>query len=104
MPFRRALRWTLPPLALLALVGWFASGKTPIAGSPADSAAPQSSGMVPVSGPAVQPPSAAGPDRLTAVQHFVDQKNAESGKDKEAFVKAGWHFDNVPPPDPKLLA
>ena len=102
MSFRRALRWTLPPLALLALSGWLAS--TPLAQRGQQTAAPQMSGTVPGSGPAVQPPSVAGPDRLSAVQKFVAQKNAESSRQQEEFVRAGWTIVQAPPPDPKLIA
>src|SRR3954466_13577552 len=105
MSIRRALRWTLPPLALLALAGWLAS--PPISGGADDSTNPpqQSAGTVPAQGPAVPPPSAAGPDRLNAVQKFVDQKNSESSKQKEAFVAAGWEIvKDVPPPDMKLVS
>jgi hypothetical protein len=100
----RTLRWTLPPLALIALVGWLASPH--IGGSAPDATnAPQGAGMVPAQGPAVPPPSAAGPDRLAAVQKFVDQKNSESSAQREAFVKAGWEIvKDVPPPDMKLVA
>ncbi|MCA1828406.1 MAG: hypothetical protein ABR567_23290 [Myxococcales bacterium] len=102
MPIRRLLRWTLPPLALFALAGWLAS--TPLAQRAQPTAAPQSAGMVPATGPAAQPPRAAGLDRLSSVQKLVAQKNAEAGQQAEEFVHAGWHIDNAPPPDPKLLA
>ncbi|MGZ6142979.1 MAG: hypothetical protein ACXWLM_06555, partial [Myxococcales bacterium] len=92
------------PLALVALVGWLAS--TPVANhaGPAAEPPPQAAGTVPAQGPAVQPPSAAGPDRLAAVQKFVAQKNAESTAQKEAFLKDGWQLVQAPPPDPKLIA
>ena len=104
MSIRRALRWTLPPLALLALAGWLASPRN--SGDAAGSTnAPQSAGTVPAQGPAAPPPSAAGPDRLNAVQKFVEQKNAESSKQKEAFIAAGWEIvKDVPPPDMKLVS
>ena len=103
MSFRRALSWMMPPLALFALVAWLA--RAPLAERPKDeTAAAQGAGMVPVVGPAVQPPSAAGPDRLAAVQKLVAQKNAESAQQKEAVVQAGWHLDTAAPPDPQLLA
>jgi hypothetical protein len=100
MPIRRVLRWTIPTVALVALVASLTSGNTtPIA--PAE-AAPQLTGMVPVAGPAAPVPPAAGPGSLAAVQKFVDQKNSESEAAK--FEKAGWRLDHAPPPDPKLLA
>jgi hypothetical protein len=69
----------LPPLALIALAGWLAAPR--IAHGPAEATTvPQSAGMFPVRGPAAQPPSAAGPDRLAAVEKFVAQKNEESGR------------------------
>src|SRR5438132_9229397 len=85
MSFRRALRWTLPPLALLALSGWLAS--TPLAQRGQQTTAPQMSGREsrPGSGPAVLSTSIAGPDRLSAVQNFVQQKNAESSRQQEEF-------------------
>src|SRR5438128_775403 len=104
MSFRRALRWTLPPLALLALAGWLAS--TPLAERPQQTAAPRMSGInppLPGSGPAVVA-TAAGPDRLSAVQKFVQQKNAEGGRQQEEFVRAGWTIVQAPPPEPKLIA
>src|SRR5260221_5852688 len=103
MSLRSALRWTLPPLALLALAGWLVSPR--MAQGDAEAATgPQSAGMFPVQGPAAQPPSAAGPDRLAAVQKFVAQKNEESGREAAEFVHAGWTMVKVPPPDKKLLA
>jgi hypothetical protein len=98
MPIRRVLRWTLPPLALVGLVAWFASDK-PRAAEQMEKAAVSPLART---GPAVQPPSAARPDSLAAVQKFVAQKNSEGEAQK--FLKAGWHLDNAPPPDPKLLA
>jgi hypothetical protein len=94
----------LPPLALIALAGWLASPQR--ATGSADAAAGQtpSAGMVPGQGPAAFPPNAAGPDRLAAVEKFVAQKNAETGHEQENFVHAGWHMDNAPAPEPKLLA
>ena len=98
MSFRRALRWTLPPLSLLALSGWLAS--SPLAQRTQQTAAPQMSGT----GPAAESSSAAGPDRLSAVQKFVAQKNAESSRQQEEFVRAGWTIVQAPPPDPQLIA
>src|SRR5438270_2538313 len=100
MPFRRALRWTLPPLALIALSGWLAS--TPLAERAQQAAPPTLAGTVPAEGPAAEPPTAAGPDRLAAVQKFVAQKNAESSQRGE-FVRAGWTIVQAAPPDPKLV-
>ncbi len=103
MPFRTALRWTLPPLALIALAGWFMSSATPAQERAAD-ASPQGVGMVPAPGPAAQPQIAAGPVRLAAVQKFVAQKNAESARERENFVHEGWKLVQVAPPDMKLVA
>src|SRR5438270_8028899 len=100
MPLRRALRWTLPPLALVALAGWIAS--TPLAERAHAEAAPQTSGIVPDQGPAAPPPSAAGPDRLPAVQKFVAQKNEESRAQREALAAQGWSLVQAPPPDMRL--
>ena len=105
MSLRRALRWTLPPLALVALAGWLAS--TPLADRAKPAATeppPQAAGTVPAQGPAAFPPNAAGPDRLSAVQKFVAQKNAEARAQKEAFERDGWHLDHAAPPDAKLIA
>jgi hypothetical protein len=103
MQLRKALRWTLPPLALLALAGWLASPRNPA--GPADGEdAPRNAGTVPAQGPAAQPPSAAGPDSAAAVQKFVAQKNSESSRQKEEFLHAGWTLVDVPPPDAKLLS
>ncbi len=104
MSIRRALRWTLPPLALVALAGWLASPRITGGAAVSTNAPQQSAGTVPAQGPAAQPPSAAGPDRLAAVQKFVDQKNGESSKQRDDFVRAGWQMVDVPPPDPKLLS
>src|SRR5712692_5874545 len=106
MPLRKVLRWTLPPLALIALAGWFTSSAAPRQDASADAAAAsrQAAGMVPAQGPAAQPPSAAGPVRLAGVQKFVAQKNAESGSDRENFVHEGWQLVQAPPPDAKLIA
>src|SRR5438876_3498269 len=93
MSLPKALRWTLPPLALLALAGWIASGQT----SPRQHAAP------PEEGPAASSPVAAGPVRDAAVAKFVAQKNAESSRDQESFTRAGWQMVDVPPPDQKLV-
>src|SRR2546421_231503 len=102
MSIRRALRWTLPPLALIALAGWLASPRLST-GAPDSTIAPQqSAGTVPAQGPAAPPPVAAGPDRLAAVQKFVDQKNSESSKQREDFVRAGWQMVDAPPPDRAL--
>src|SRR5262249_10905125 len=98
MPIRRVLHWMLPPLALVGLVAWFASTSTPIAKQAEKTPTPPLVGML----PAPQPPRAAGPDSLAAVEKFVAQKNSEGEAQK--FVKAGWHIDDAPPPDPKLLA
>jgi len=98
MPIRRVLRWMLPPLALVGLVAWFASTSTSTAEQIEKTPNPTLAGMV----PAPQPPRAAGPDSLAAVEKFVAQKNSEGEAQK--FVKAGWHIDDAPPPDPKLLA
>jgi len=103
MSLRLALRWTLPPLALIALVAWLASPRN-AQGNAEAAEASQSAGMDPVQGPAAQPPSAAGPDRLAAVQKFVAQKNEESGREQAEFVRAGWTMVKVPPPDKKLLS
>src|SRR5258708_9521163 len=98
MSLRSALRWTLPPLALLALAGWLVSPR--IAQGNAEAATgPQAAGMFPAQGPAAQPPSAAGPDRLAAVQKFVAQKNEQSGHEQAGIVPAGWTMVKVPPPD-----
>src|SRR5256885_6160050 len=104
MSIRRALRWTLPPLALVALAGWLASPRLSTGAPDSTNAPQQSAGTVPAQGPAAPPPVAAGPDRLAAVQKFVDQKNSESSKQREAFVRAGWEMVDVPPPDAKLIA
>ena len=104
MSIRRALRWTLPPLALMALAGWLASPRIGPGAADSADAPQQSAGTVPAQGPAAQPPSAAGPDRLVAVQKFVNQKNSESSKQRDDFVRAGWEMVDVPPPDAKLLA
>jgi hypothetical protein len=110
MSLRTALRWTLPPLALIALAGWLRSGSTPAPGAPAPAekkiiffSSPPAAGFTPGQGPATLPP-AAGPDRSAAVAKFVAQKNAESARDQEAFVRAGWQMVQAPPPDPKLIA
>jgi hypothetical protein len=103
MSLRSALRWTLPPLALIALAGWLAAPR--IAQGPAEATeVPQGAGTFPVRDPAAQAPSATGPDRLAAVQKFVAQKNEESGRQQEEFVHAGWTMVKVPPPDAKLLS
>src|SRR5437867_424311 len=94
MSLPKALRWTLPPLALLALAGWIASGQS----SPRQHAAPPEQ-----EGPAANFPVAAGPVREAAVAKFVAQKNAESSRDQESFVRAGWQMVDVPPPDQKLI-
>src|SRR5438105_15720016 len=106
MSYRKALRWTLPPLALIALAGWFTSSAAPRnnASDGAAAASPQTAGMVPAQGPAAQPPSAAGPDRQAFVQKFVAQKNAESGAERENFVHQGWELVKVPPPDMQLVS
>lgn len=96
MSLRTALRWTLPPLALLALAGWL--------GSKAATAPQKVAGTVPAQGPAEQSPNAAGPDRLASVQKFVAQKNDEGSRQREEFVHAGWQMVDVPPPDPKLTS
>src|ERR1700687_1136378 len=93
MSLPKALRWTLPPLALCALAGWIASGQT----------APRQEAPPAQDGPAAIPPIAAGPDRAAAVAKFVAQKNGES-HDQESFTRAGWQMVDVPPPDPKLTS
>src|SRR2546426_225317 len=104
----RSLRWTFPPLALFALVGWFASspGRPAEAGADADADAdsPQRAAIIAAQGPAALPPSVAGPDRLAAVAKFVAQKNAEGSRDQESFARAGWQMVDAPPPERKLLA
>src|SRR5215831_16438138 len=102
MSLRKALRWTLPPVALVAIVGWLLSSAAPRADAETAAASPQSAGMVPVQGPAAQPPSAAGPDRSAFVRKFVDQKNKES--ERARFVAAGWEIVKTDPPDAKLVA
>jgi hypothetical protein len=85
------LRWIVPPAALIALVGWLASGN--------------GSDPLPAQRQKVALPSMpTSPDRRAAVEKFVAQKNAEERKESDAFVRAGWHIDNVPPPDAQLLA
>ena len=103
MSIRTALRWTLPPLALVALAGWLASPRL-APGAQESANAPLSAGPVPAQGPATPPPGVAGPDRLNAVQKFVAQKNSEASAQREAFAKAGWEIrTDVPPPDMKLV-
>jgi len=105
MSVRTALRWTLPPLALIALAGWLASPQLAESSTTDAARAPQkSAGTVPAQGPAAQSPIAAGPDRLSAVQKFVAQKNSEAGREQEKFVRAGWQMVEVEPPDVKLVA
>lgn len=102
MSLRTALRWTLPPLALIALAGWLASPqRAQLKAEPAQS---NSAGAVPAMGPAAFSPNAAGPDRLSAVQKLIAQKNSDSGRQQQQFVRAGWQMIDVPPPDAKLLA
>ena len=103
MSLRKVLRWTLPPLALLALAGWYHSSATPSFAPAADDASPRMAGMVPALGPAAVPPNAAGPDSANAVRKFVQQKNAENG-DRENFVHAGWTLVKTAPPDTQLTA
>jgi len=104
MRYRKVLRWTLPPLALIALVGWFTSSSaTPRFDTAAADASPHAAGMVPAQGPAAQPPSAAGPASAAAVQKFVQQKNSENS-DRENFVHAGWTLVKTTPPDMKLVS
>lgn len=112
MSLPTALRWTLPPLALLALAGWLASPQL-AQGQPAGkkinffSAGEQEqggAGAVPARGPAAFPPNAAGPDRLSAVQQQVAENNAGSGRQQQEFVRAGWQLVEVPPPDASLAA
>src|SRR5258706_16114090 len=100
MSIRRALRWTLPPLALVALAGWLASPRITGGAAVSTNAPQQSAGTVPAQGPAAQPPSAAGPDRLAAVQKFVDQKNGETSKQPDDFPPAARPIGRGPPPDP----
>jgi hypothetical protein len=89
----KALRWTLPPLALCALGGFIASGQT----SPRQEAPPAQDSLAAIA------PIAAGPDRAAAVAKFVARKNGES-HDQESFTRAGWQMVDVPPPDAKLVS
>src|SRR5207237_785612 len=56
MSIRRALRWTLPPLALMALAGWLASPRIGPGAADSADAPQQSAGTVPAQGPAAHPP------------------------------------------------
>ena len=104
MSIRKALKWTLPPLALLALAAWLPSAPPvlpaalppPAAAAAQDRAAP---------GPAAPqaPQKLAGPDRALAVARIVREKNDEAARDREAFTQAGWTFVDAPPPDQKLV-
>jgi hypothetical protein len=104
MPVRTALRWTLPPLALIALAGWLSTPRSATGSADAATVQANGVGMVPSQGPAAFPPNAAGPDRLAAVEKFVAQKNAESSHESEEFVHAGWKMIDVPPPDARLVS
>ena len=103
MSLRKALRWTLPPLALIALAGWYTSTTSPRFSAAADDASPHAAGMVPARGPAAQPPSAAGPASQAAVQKFVQQKNSEN-QERDNFVHAGWTLVKTAPPDAQLVS
>lgn len=85
------LRFILPPVALIALAGWLASGNQPLPAQAQQTSSPKI--------PIAPPPGAA-----AAVAKFVAQKNAEERKESDTFVRAGWHIDSAPPPDAKLLA
>lgn len=57
------------------------------------------------SSPAFGGPETAGVRaRRIAVEKTVAQRNAESHRDEEAFVRAGWTMVATAPPDPQLLA
>jgi hypothetical protein len=109
MSLPRAVRWTLPPLALLALAGWIASSS----GSSPPDTQPEEKNNYFFSPPGRQDQVAAGPamahppahvDRAAAVARIVAQKNGEAGRDQESFTRAGWKMVEVPPPDAKLVA
>ena len=104
MSIRKALRWTVPPLALLALAAWYASSTPVVGAQQRTSASPHVAGMVPAPGPAAFPQGAAGPDSSAAVGKFVAQKNAESARERDNFVHQGWQLVDVPPPDMRLVA
>ena len=109
MSLRRLLRWTWPPLALLALAGWLASPQL-AQGQPIEkkiffsTGEPDLSGAGVVPARAAFPPNAAGSVRLSAVQQAVAQNSAASGRQQQQFVRAGWQLIDVPPPDAKLSA
>jgi len=102
MPVRRVIRWSLPPLALIALAGALTLSAAPRL-APADASPQAAAGMVPARGPAAAPPNAAGPgSSAAAVQKFVAQKNSENG-DRERFVHEGWKLVQTAPPDAQLV-
>ena len=108
MSLRSLARWTLPPLALLALGGWISSSNpaAPASAAAADrsTAAPEEGAVArPAAGPAQAADAAERPATAAAVAAFVARKNAGSAQDTKAFAAAGWQLVDVPAPDAQLV-
>ena len=108
MSLRSLARWTLPPLALLALGGWISSSN-PAAPAPAADDARSTAALE--EGAVARPANAFAqaaetverPATAAAVAAFVARKNTESAQDTKAFAAAGWQLVDVPAPDAQLV-